>query len=261
MSHARNVGLDHAQGEYILFFDNDDLMEKDQIEIMINAIRQQNVQLVIGKYTIISPEGEKLRDEEVNEMEGRYYASEHLKELMWILPLLDSKLFLKELIDQHQLRFAKDVYAEDLGFYLKYLALCKQVYVIPRTVCRYRKLSTGITGRRKREIVQIYDMFQDVDSFYEKISVSQSAIGALYNIKLQHYWVHFQKYIDYTDRSDRKYVFHGLADAISDTAKKGKPFLSDFSWLIYQTIRKRKRWSLLYLSNLYVNYKNSIDSQ
>ncbi len=57
VSHARNVGLNHAQGEYILFFDCDDLMEKDQIEIMTNEIRQHNVQLVIGKYMTISPGG------------------------------------------------------------------------------------------------------------------------------------------------------------------------------------------------------------
>jgi len=50
LSSSRNVGLDNATGEYIMFSDSDDFYTLDACEVMLNEIEKQNADYVIGNY-------------------------------------------------------------------------------------------------------------------------------------------------------------------------------------------------------------------
>ena len=57
---ARNYGLKKATGTYVVFFDSDDLMTTDHIEVKINAIHNSNYDYVISKTKNISGIDERL---------------------------------------------------------------------------------------------------------------------------------------------------------------------------------------------------------
>lgn len=46
---CRNVGLEKAQGDYVMFFDSDDLMTENHLEIKVNAIQKFDCDYVITK--------------------------------------------------------------------------------------------------------------------------------------------------------------------------------------------------------------------
>lgn len=46
---CRNIGLENAHGEYIVFFDSDDLMTADHLEVKVEAIQKFNCDYVITK--------------------------------------------------------------------------------------------------------------------------------------------------------------------------------------------------------------------
>lgn len=46
---CRNIGLDNAKGEYVVFFDSDDLMTENHIEVKVNAIQKCDCDYVITK--------------------------------------------------------------------------------------------------------------------------------------------------------------------------------------------------------------------
>ncbi len=46
---ARNYGLDHATGEYIAMLDDDDEMLPDTIEVLIGALKEQQVDFAYGQ--------------------------------------------------------------------------------------------------------------------------------------------------------------------------------------------------------------------
>ena len=48
-SFARNAGLDIAKGEYIFFFDADDILELDALTSMYDAASEKQADLLIGK--------------------------------------------------------------------------------------------------------------------------------------------------------------------------------------------------------------------
>ena len=49
VSTARNLGFSHAKGKYVVFFDADDLMQKDYIKELVSFIEKENLDFVSGK--------------------------------------------------------------------------------------------------------------------------------------------------------------------------------------------------------------------
>lgn len=49
LSSARNLGLDHAKGRYIMFVDSDDLLAKDALKHLYDEITMTNADAVLGK--------------------------------------------------------------------------------------------------------------------------------------------------------------------------------------------------------------------
>ena len=57
VSHARNVGLDAAQGEYITFLDGDDAIESNHLEHLLTCMENSGADLVISGYDKVSHQG------------------------------------------------------------------------------------------------------------------------------------------------------------------------------------------------------------
>ena len=114
----RNIGIENASSEYILFLDGDDYLNIDGLERLYTAILQENdIDIAIGGYTRLNSDNsiieKKIQSDE--ETSITYNPKEELK-LMDLAPALASKLFRKNLLKEHNIKFREDMSGQDLIF-------------------------------------------------------------------------------------------------------------------------------------------------
>lgn len=152
VSAARNAGIEAAEGKYIAFSDSDDFMESNMIEMMVDTMEKRNSDLVIcGFYHMDGATGEEM--EVIYGLQHEFLGKEkylHLDMMLraQILHAVWNKLFHRELMIKHQIRFREDMQiGEDLTFNLDYLDQANEVICVAKPLYRhYLKRSGSITN-------------------------------------------------------------------------------------------------------------------
>lgn len=138
VSCARNLGLDAAQGNWIMFLDADDSLLPGSGPILAKAIASQRADLVLFSFESGNSRKYVLSVQGVQE----YTQIEHLRVQMLSDPTrymqVWSKLFRKSLIAAHHLRFDDNLtVAEDSDFTFRFTRYCKSISLSHDLVYHY----------------------------------------------------------------------------------------------------------------------------
>lgn len=121
LSSARNYGLDYAIGKYVTFLDADDYIEKDYLEVLVNAAEKYQSDVICsGQYKV---------KEDGNILKTIRYTPQNGKSLTKRLNI-SGKLYKKDYLDKWHLRFPKGKTYEDNPFNLQALFLSKKNYYL-----------------------------------------------------------------------------------------------------------------------------------
>lgn len=138
VSATRNIGIDNANGQYIVFFDADDFPEKELIECYVRAIKEwkdKNVSFITcGMYYDNNVNKnveakEYILEHNYGYIEGENYLLErnYVATLAWlkIFNFVTNKFYNVDTIKRYNVRFDEKVeIGEDLKFNLDYLDVC-----------------------------------------------------------------------------------------------------------------------------------------
>lgn len=157
VSSARNVGIDMAQGRYLMFCDADDIIPQDALEQMICAMRTSTSELVVGGFDQVSIDRKNNTLQNTREYHRSFLQIDTQDTAaLWGFwsdnNMLSScgKLFQKEIISGNGILFDTGlVVMEDYAFVLDYLEHCTQICMIPNVVYRYITY-TDLTPAQKR---------------------------------------------------------------------------------------------------------------
>ncbi|MFF4837152.1 glycosyltransferase family 2 protein [Streptomyces sp. NPDC001315] len=107
----RNVGLDHAQGQFVFFLDADDYLGPETLERMVAMAEENGTDIVLGKMVGVGGRGAPKSMFQRNQPKTDVFNSR----VYWTLNPM--KLIRRELLERHGMRFATDLrYGEDQLF-------------------------------------------------------------------------------------------------------------------------------------------------
>lgn len=146
VSNARNVGLDHAQGEYVMFIDSDDWIDNNTIETCLGQIKANDLDLLqfgaLREHIDGTRKPFQILDTKVlsgAEMlrGGKCSASSCLS------------VYRRSIIEEHQHRYLTTLWhGEDYYFNLSLLRYCKKTQRIPNAFYHYREHSSAATTKK-----------------------------------------------------------------------------------------------------------------
>lgn len=172
-SSARNKGLLHATGKWIMFLDSDDELEIDALNIAISNINKSD--MIVGGWTGIysntreyyGPDIKKIMyKDEINALSdyllsnGLLYKSKELR-----IPSIEgpvAKLYLSNIINKNNLRFPENIsYAEDVAFNYFYLKFCNSISIINKSLYNASRHEDSLSNN-ERDFMKTYYKFENI---------------------------------------------------------------------------------------------------
>lgn len=136
-SSARNSGLDIAKGEYVFFFDADDILEGDALASMYNTCSEANADLLIGKYDIFNRHT-IIEIHSLDDLIEQKEIDKYNTDILWTFSL-SNKLFKRGIIEKYQLRLPPISYSEDGAFFVQFLYRSTKIVGLDSIIFHYRR--------------------------------------------------------------------------------------------------------------------------
>lgn len=246
---ARNNGLSQAKGEYIVFFDADDLMEKNGIQSLASNLNFGDVDVVIGNYYEMDNDGNIMSIGDKNNLIDKLITINETNSILLNVancsPFPGNKMFKKNFLLQNKLNFENLKIAQDLNFFLRCIACYPKISFTKNIVSYYRIHNGSISRSYDSKILDIIVAFEDVEkknySFYNKNS------SMFTTLKFNHFGVQLYKIPLIKDRQNRIEVFKKLKYEIKklDFTKINSQFLT----INLKKVKFALKYGFIYTSN------------
>lgn len=173
---ARNNALSKAKGDYIMFIDNDDYIDKDYINTHVKELENNDYDIILSGYKRVSDE--------------KVLFSVHLEDYPWsryisIAPW--GKLYKKSFLEKNDIKFLKTPIGEDIYFNLQANTLTDNIKIINYAGYNWYQNNISVTNTISNKIKGI-DIIKLLDTHYGILKEKESIKDDNYEI-IQVYFI------------------------------------------------------------------------
>jgi glycosyltransferase involved in cell wall biosynthesis len=188
-SHARNVGLDMATGDYIAFVDCDDWIEPDMYEILLSAVKKTSAQMSVASWFKDNAQNSEPIQNIKPVKEGIFHRDDlmryiYIRDVYKSFAYMWDKLYKKELLkrpDGTLIRFDESMPLGGDVLFLSEITLNTQSAVYTDK-CLYHYRQQEVSGCHTRDLerlrswIRSYEMVIDL---YEKNQINKEVMDYL----------------------------------------------------------------------------------
>lgn len=181
--YARNLGIEHASGEWITFVDNDDWVDNDFLEKVNQIIEKEDVNCVICDYYIS-------KGYIINRANSMFDSEGGLKTLSECISYVRNHTFCKfyKLSKIKEIKFPTIKRCEDVAFVCQAVDACKEVYYLKEPLYYYLQRPTSLSNNKsldESDMITAFGILEDtIGHKYPKEVKEKSVSDLLYGVLL-----------------------------------------------------------------------------
>lgn len=168
---TRNNGMEKATGDYIMFIDNDDFIDRDYIITYVNAAKERDYDIVISGYRRVSDEKILFKVH----LDGMYRWSKFISISPW------GKIYKTSFLRKNDIRFLKTPIGEDVYFNLQANTLTENIKIIDYIGYNWYYNGISVTNTIEKKIKKI-DIIELLDTHYGILKEKNSINGKNYDL-------------------------------------------------------------------------------
>ena len=182
LSSARNYGMQYAKGEYIHFFDSDDLLDFNAYEKLYEYAKKDKYDMIVGNFLKFN--SEKTWSQGMSEFVFKDIKEEVINTNLLNTPNLAwdtfvwNKIFRKEFLEDINIKFVENLTYEDKLFSIEVYDKAKKIALVNDYIYywRARDVGTSITQdyslKRPTDLIKIFNLITE----YIKQNISEKEI-------------------------------------------------------------------------------------
>lgn len=217
LSDARNIGIDNANGEWILFVDSDDFIHKDLVKLSLEEAMKCNADMVVFGYLEVDEECNQIHSKITNIKENIYTGQELLNEFVrngkgsmvaW------NKLYKRKI--WKNLRYPVGKIHEDEFVIIDILESVDMAILFSEELYYYRQREGSIMHTKALEAA--YDALEAFEIRYRKLSYNRELSGYVLT-EILSYIINI--YQEERDKDKKKMLLKKFRSSFFDTKKRG----------------------------------------
>ncbi len=254
---GRNMGIDNATSDYIMFIDADDRYVENVCEVLLDVINETDNDLVICNHKVVN--NHNFTDADVFSQDFSYEIYSSTDEIVFHDAYMWNKIFKKEFLNKYNIRCFDKYYGEDSYF-------CVKSYLNTDKVPILNNFIGYIYNVRDSEEDSSFSNSYDVRGFCRFLNGFRKIVELIKDAGRQdlvdclmkkEFVVIFSKFVHFDDNPDSKKDVLIELYKFQEYCNISSPLIEKWADIFFKLLKKRKFNLILLYSNVLKSIHNS----